>query len=331
MRPESIEAPEQVGTLSDAVLQEALSGLDKAAGQQKTLSPWLFYDERGSELFERITELPEYYPTRTERGIFAKHGPELPLHLVAAQTIVELGAGTASKTGLLLREFAAHQEVLLYQPIDISPSALEQAAHDLRGAIPGLRVLCQVANYITEPYFIERPEHHRILALYIGSSIGNFSPAEATGILRNLRSRLLPGDALLLGVDLATGPRKSVTELVAAYDDAQGVTASFNKNVLTRLNRELNANFDLDCFAHRARWNQARSRMEMHLESLARQTVHIEGRTIRFVQGETIHTESSYKFTDASLAALLTSAGFKADLLLKDEHERFAVTLADAV
>jgi L-histidine N-alpha-methyltransferase len=322
------EAP--VSTLREAVLQEALAGLNKPEGQQKTLSPWLFYDERGSDLFEQITELPEYYPTRTERAIFEKHGPSLPLHLVSPVTIAELGAGTASKTGVLLREFAANQPGLLYQPIDISPSALELAAQDLTQRIAGLRVEPTVANYITETYTIQRPAHHKVLALYIGSSIGNFSPAEATGILRNLRSRLQPGDSLLLGVDLAPGPKKSVAELIAAYDDAQGITAAFNKNVLTRLNRELGANFNPDGFVHRARWNTTESRIEMHLESLIPQTVRIDGQRITFTQGETIHTENSHKFTEESLRALLASAGFGIDQLLKDEHERFAVSLASA-
>ena len=343
------EAPERTRaaqSLRDAVLHEALSGLHKPAGEQKTLSPWLFYDERGSELFEQITGLPEYYPTRTEREIFQKHGPELPMHLVTPVTVVELGAGTAGKTGVLLREFVPYQGDILYQPIDISPSALDHAVRDLPRQIPGVRVAPQVANYITEPYTITRPEHHMVLALYIGSSIGNFSPAEATAILRNLRVHLEPGDALLLGVDLAPAEpatmsrlfgKKTVAELISAYDDAQGVTAAFNKNILVRLNRELNADFNLDCFAHRARWNARESRMEMPLESLAPQLVHIEGRPIHFVQGETIHTENSYKFTEASLTTLLESAGFDIKgrplmpgLLLRDDQDRFLVAQAFA-
>lgn len=347
MITEALEISETQQALRDAVLQEALSGLDKPQGEQKTLSPWLFYDERGSELFEQITRLPEYYPTRTERAIFAKYGPELPLLLVSNVTVAELGAGTATKTGLLLREFTGFQGNLLYQPIDISPSALDHAKYDLEANIPNLQVAPQVANYITEPYTIARPEHHKILALYIGSSIGNFSPQEATAILRNLRAHLQPGDVLLLGVDLAPAApatmsrlsgKKTEAELIAAYDDAQGVTAAFNKNVLTRLNRELGTDFKVDCFAHRALWNAAESRIEMHLESLAQQTVRIEGRMIRFSRGETIHTENSYKFTEERLKDLLASADFDIQgatpmpgLLLKDEQDRFAVALAFAV
>ena len=320
------EAPE--AALREAVLEEALTGLTSAP---KTLSPWLFYDERGSQLFEAITALPEYYLTRTERAIFAKHGPSLPLRQGSPVTIVELGAGSASKTGILLQHFADHQGGVLYQPIDISPTALDEAAASISAKVPGVVVESQVANYITDGYSITRLERHRVLALYIGSSIGNFSPAEAVGILSNLRDHLEAGDSLLLGVDLAPGKNKPVETLIAAYDDDAGVTAAFNKNVLVRLNRELNANFNVDGFAHRARWNAAASRMEMHLESLATQTVTIAGERIHFREGETIHTENSHKFTEASILALLEDSGFRLDRLLHDDQQRFAVVLADAV
>ena len=319
------EAPD---ALLEAVLREALTGLTSTP---KTLSPWLFYDEHGSHLFEAITALPEYYLTRTERAIFAKHGPVLPLLLKEPVTIAELGAGSASKTGILLKEFVDAQSGVLYQPIDISPTALDEAAASIAEKIPGARVEPQVANYITDRYNITRLPGHRVLALYIGSSIGNFSPAEATDILRNLRSHLEPGDTLLLGVDLAPGEHKFVETLIAAYDDEAGVTAAFNKNVLTRLNRELDADFNLDGFAHRARWNAAASRMEMHLESLAAQTVTIAGQRIEFGEGETIHTENSYKFTQASILTLLNNSSFALDLILHDDQQRFAVVLAKAI
>ncbi len=315
-------------TLLDVVGQAVREGL---GAPQKTLPAWLFYDERGSQLFEEITELPEYYLTRTERGILARYAPALPDHLRAKMTVAELGAGTATKTGLVLREFARVDGAVLYQPIDISPSALDEAATVLPVTIPGVRVEPQVANYITESYEIRRPEGHRILAMYIGSSIGNFSPEEATGILRSLRSHLEAGDSLLLGVDLAPSARKPVEMLLAAYDDAAGVTAAFNKNVLARLNRELGAEFAMDRFAHRARWNAEESRIEMHLESLTEQTVRVGAETIRFAKGETIHTENSYKFTHEGLVALLDASGFAIDHTMQDEDERFAVVLADAV
>ena len=317
---------ETIDTLREAVLNEALAGLSSTP---KSLSPWLFYDERGSELFQQITELPEYYLTRAERSIFSSETREIMAYCCTPLTVAELGAGTASKTGLLLEAAAARQVELLYQPIDISPSALDEAAATLPERVPGLRVEPQVANYITEPYRIARPTGHGVLALYIGSSIGNFSPSEATAILRKLRSQLgKPDDVLLLGVDLAPCNFKSVDTVVAAYDDAAGVTAAFNKNILARLNRELDANFRLDCFAHRALWNAPESRIEMHLESLVAQTVSVAGKRFDFAAGETIHTENSYKFTERSLRTLLMSGGFSAPHWLYDHQRLFAVALA---
>jgi L-histidine N-alpha-methyltransferase len=314
--------------LNEAVLDAALTGL--AARGQKSLPPWLFYDEAGSQLFEQITALPEYYLTRTERELFVAHADEIVTALGSNVTLAELGAGSAAKTGVLLRAATRFQSNVLYQPIDISPSALDEAAASIAEHIPGVTVAPQVANYITERYSIERSRGQKVLALYIGSSIGNFSPQEAVSILSNLRHHLQPGDGLLLGTDLAPSADKSVDTLLAAYDDAAGVTAAFNLNVLTRLNRELGADFDTDAFAHRARWNQPCSRIEMHLESLAAQTVHIAGETISFAKGETIHTENSHKFTEASIAELLASAQFSAWKSYLSPTKSFAVTLAVA-
>jgi dimethylhistidine N-methyltransferase len=317
--------------VNEAVLAEALTGL---SAPQKNLSPWLFYDEPGSQLFERITTLPEYYLTRTERALFHNHADDIFLELDRAVTVAELGAGSAAKTGILLRAATRFQPRVLYQPIDISPSALDEAAVSL-SVIPGVSVEPQAANYITEPFRIARLPGHKVLALYIGSSIGNFSPAEAISILCNLRHHLHPGDALLLGTDLAPGatPRatKSVETLLAAYDDAAGVTAAFNLNVLARLNREVGADFDLAAFTHRARWNPHCSRIEMHLESLIPQTVTIAGTRIRFAAGETIHTENSYKFSAAAIQALLAASGFVSTRTFTDAGHTFAVTLAEAV
>ena len=320
-----IEAPV---ALRDAVLREALRGLDVAPGVQKSLPPWLFYDERGSELFEQITQLPEYYLTRTERSIFEEFADDIVSEGVPPLTIAELGAGTATKTGILLRAALRLQPALLYQPIDVSPSSLDEAVATL-STISGLSIKPLVANYITDSYSIERTREQSVMALYIGSSIGNFSPTEAAGILRNLRRQLRrTGDSLLLGVDLAPCRNKSVDFLVAAYDDAAGVTAEFNRNILARLNRELGADFDLACFAHRARWNAQESRMEMHLESLCDQAVHIDGRTIPFIPGETIHTENSYKFTERSLRSLLDAAGFGSPRWFHDPGHLFGVAQA---
>ena len=331
-------------SVNEAVLNEALSGL---TATPKTLSPWLFYDQRGSDLFEQITDLPEYYLTRTERALFATHADDILREFLtpgapATQTftthdtftIAELGAGSASKTGLLLQAATRLQPDLLYQPIDVSASALE-AAENLAASIPGLHVQPQVANYVTEPYTLQHPSEgtarSRVLALYIGSSIGNFSPDEAHAILRRLRTHLQPGDALLLGADLAPSIRKPIATILAAYDDAAGVTAAFNLNVLTRLNRDLDADFNLEAFAHRARWNANDSRIEMHLESLIPQTVHIAGERISFAQFETIHTENSHKFTDQALSALLARSGFTPTRTFHDPTRSFALTLAHTV
>lgn len=322
-------------TFLEAAAVEARAGL---LATPRTLAPWLFYDERGSELFELITELPEYYPTRTERAIFAAHAAAI---LDAASpgerlTLLELGAGTASKTGILLRAAVERQGGVLYQPVDVSGSALDEASLHIQANIPGVTIRQQVANYTSEPLSIVRPGDARVLALYIGSSIGNFSSSDAGDLLRNLRSQLRAGDGLLLGTDLAPGPNKSIATLVAAYDDAAGVTAAFNRNVLVRLNRDLKANFDVSQFAHRAVWNAADSRIEMHLEASSRQHVEIpanaSGPAIAFTleAGETIHTENSYKFTMDSVASLLGRSGFAVSRTWTDERGLFAVTLATA-
>ncbi len=320
-----IEAPE---ALREAAQREAIRGLAVPAGIQKTLSPWLFYDERGSELFEQITQLPEYYLTRTERSIFDQFANEIVSEGIGPLTVAELGAGTATKTGILLRAALRRQPELLYQPIDVSASALEEATATL-GDISGLTIKPRVANYITDSYTIERTREQSVMALYIGSSIGNFAPPEATSILRNLRRQLRrTGDSLLLGVDLAPCRMKTADFLLAAYDDAEGVTSEFNLNILARLNRDLGATFDLACFAHRARWNAGASRIEMHLESLCEQTVALDGKKIHFVPGETIHTENSYKFTERSLRTLLDSAGFGSPRWFHDPAHLFGVALA---
>jgi L-histidine N-alpha-methyltransferase len=337
----SLESSLELNATLTAVAEAAHAGLTAAS---KTLPPWLFYDEAGSDLFEDITRLPEYYLTRTERGIFARHADAIfdlceSLEVDGPRwrtSVVELGAGTAAKTGVLLQALVRRQSRALYQPIDISPTALEEAELSL-GDIAGLDILPCVANYVTETVCIERSEGERVLALYIGSSIGNFSPAEARGILNNLRKNLQPGDALLLGTDLAPSERKPVDALLAAYNDVTGVTAAFNRNILHRLNRELRANFRVDRYRHFAVWNAAESRIEMHLQSTCWQEVRIPGRgsipalQVAFAPGETIHTENSYKFTSDSIANLLGDSGFEPARTFMDDAGLFAVSLAAAV
>jgi dimethylhistidine N-methyltransferase len=309
-----------------AIGEEVYLGLTSSP---KTLSPWLFYDREGSRLFEQITELPEYYVTRTERGIFARHADAI-LALAAGRerlAVIELGAGTASKTGLLLSAAVRRQGELHYYAIDVSASALDQAKIHLERELAGVHVHPRVADY-TEGLGQIDTEGDRRLVLYIGSSIGNFDPADAAALLHAVRRELRPGDCLLLGADQV----KSTALLEAAYDDAAGVTAAFNKNVLARINRELGANFELDRFLHVARWNRSKSRIEMHLESVDAQSVRIPAleMEVSFAAGETIHTENSYKFTDASVLGLLKSAGFGLLGEWKDARQWFGVYLAEA-
>jgi L-histidine Nalpha-methyltransferase len=335
------EATEAVSTCSvlEAVANEARSGL---LATPKTLAPWLFYDEAGSRLFEQITELPEYYLTRTERSIFAAHAEEILREAARGQgpagklTLIELGAGTATKTGILLAEAVSQQGSVVYQPVDVSETALAEASENILKNIPDVTVRCQVADYTREGLPLDRLRNTRTLALYIGSSIGNFTPEAAKSVLQNLRAQLLPGDTLLLGTDLVPGPHKTVATLLDAYDDAAGTTAAFNLNVLARLNRDLGTDFVLENFRHKILWNPAASRIEMHLESLVAQRVQIPGydgdgvHSIDFAPGETIHTENSYKFTAAAVRALLASANFKMTRSWQDPKHLFAVTLASA-
>lgn len=294
----------------------------------KTLSPWLFYDEAGSRLFEQITELPEYYVTRTERAILAAHAGEI---ISAAGdrplTVIELGAGTATKTGLLLRALVRRQGAATYHAIDVSESALSEARQRIEAEIPGVQVVPRVGDY-TDGLGKIHTDGQRRMVLYIGSSIGNFEPGEAVRLLRDVRRQLAPGDKLLLGADMV----KDEQTLLAAYDDAAGITAAFNKNVLTRINRELGANFNLRLMRHRARWNEDLSRMEMHLESLIAQHIAIPALdlNVKLSRGETIHTENSYKFTHPRIAEMLERAGFRMATRWTDDKNWFGVYLATA-
>ena len=295
----------------------------------RSLSPWMFYDAEGSRLFERITTLPEYYPTRTERAILAKYagamvarahsGCSLPLRLV------ELGAGTASKTCILLEAALRHSNDVTYVPVDVCSNALQLACQNVACALPEVSIQPIVRNYVTHPFQLESFDG-TTLALYIGTSIGNFSRDEARLILRNLRAQLQTGDALLLGTDKL----KDEPTLLAAYDDRDGITAAFNLNILHRLNRELGADFDTSRFRHCVLWNSIESRIEMHLESTQEQDVRIEDADLdlHLMPHETIHTENSYKFTDRGIRSLLNESGFEARGAWEDSHGWYALTLA---
>jgi dimethylhistidine N-methyltransferase len=288
----------------------------------------MFYDELGSQLFEQITTLAEYYPTRTERSLLEDHAEAIVTTSLAGSQplrIVELGAGTALKTCVLLAAAARKQIDVVYMPLDVSADALEIACRNVECAFPGVLVEPVVVNYVNSPPQLEEFDG-ATLALYLGSSIGNFLPEEARTILRNLGSQLRSGDALVLGTDLV----KDEWTLVSAYDDDDWVTAAFNLNILNRLNRELDADFDLAAFRHCVRWNAVESRIEMHLESTCEQSIQVSAADLElyFRKGETIHTENSYKFTDEALVALLSESGFEIQQAWKDARDWYALTLS---
>jgi L-histidine Nalpha-methyltransferase len=327
-------------TIDERIASVVLEGL---TARPKRLPPWLFYDEVGSRLFDEITERPEYYVTRTERAILAANAKAMIAQAADGQhlRITELGAGSADKTRLLLAAAAAQQGTVVYEPVDVSPSALEAARARIEREIAGVTVSPRVMDYTHEFALEPVGVDEQRLVLYIGSSIGNFEPEAAAELLSRVRAELKPGDGLLLGVDLV----KDEATLLAAYDDLAGVTADFNLNMLARLNRELGANFYLESFEHRAVWNAAQSRIEMHLESRIAQTVCLNGLDLNgldqdgldpaglgfevdFAAGETIHTESSYKYLPGQPEAMLAAAGFTPVQSWADAQGWFAVCLA---
>ncbi len=294
----------------------------------KSLPPRLFYDAAGSALFEEITRLPEYYLTRTESALLQQYSCEIAERVGANVSVIELGAGTAAKTGTILKALSQRQLRVNYYPVDISSSALQVAVESLNGSYPQVRVHPVATNYIADSGFLESV-FGRKLVLYLGSSVGNFEPVEAEGLLTRMRSHMEVGDSLLLGTDLV----KDTSILLPAYDDAQGITARFNKNILARINRELGGNFDLDLFRHVALWNPERSRIEMHLESTLDQTMKIKllGLEVYFRKGERIHTENSYKYTVAGVRDFLLRTGFAIESTWTDERNWFGTHLACAV
>lgn len=309
-------------TLSNSIAEEVLQGL---SAPRKHLPPKLFYDARGSELFEQITELPEYYLTRTEHAILERSAEEIIQQAGTNLTLIEMGAGSATKTRLLIEAILRRQLGTAFYPVDVSPAALHAAVCGLNGDYPTLQVSPLVADYTQHmPNLRELPGCK--LALFIGSTIGNFGPDEAVEFLIRLRQSLGKNDAVLLGFDM----KKSAKMLHAAYNDAQGVTAAFNKNLLTRINRELGATFDLTAFRHVALWNSSRSRIEMHLESQVRQTVLIKdlGRSFHFDEGERIHTENSYKFSKEAIRHMVRRSGLRLERTWTDRPGWFSEVLA---
>jgi dimethylhistidine N-methyltransferase len=288
------------------------------ASQPRSIAPKYFYDAAGSKLFDQICELPEYYPTRTEVGILTSRAAEIATHIGPNADLVEFGAGSLTKVRLLLD---AMQTPARYVPIDISGEHLNQAAADLRSAYPKLRVEPVVADY-GQPFSVPAAPlgSGQRVGFFPGSTIGNYTPSEAVEFFK-MAAGVLRGGALLVGADLIKEP----SVLHAAYSDAQGITAAFNLNLLTRANRELGADFDVAQFAHSAFYNAPLQRIEMHLMSRVQQQVTLCGQSFSFAEGETLHTENSYKFTIDGLRTLAVKAGFQPGPVWTDAKNLFSL------
>jgi L-histidine Nalpha-methyltransferase len=300
---------------SDSFADHVIAGL---GDDPKWLSAKYFYDSTGSDLFEQITALPEYYPTRTELGILEKNARTMSAYIPLAAALVEFGTGSTRKARILLN---AAPQISAYVPVDISAEFLSTEAAALRRDVSNIAILPVAADFTRDfdlpPQIRARPR----VGFFPGSTIGNFEPEDAAEFLRQAARILGHGSTMIIGIDLI----KDEAVLNAAYDDAAGVTAKFNLNVLTRMNRELGGNFDVSAFRHRAFYNVEHHRIEMHLESLKDQSVTVAGRTFQFAEGETIHTENSYKYTVDSFRALAESAGWRPVATWTDENALFSI------
>ena len=298
-----------------ALHADAVAGLSRSP---KGLAPKWFYDDRGSALFEEITQLAEYYPSRTERAILDSGLDRIRAHVPDGAALVELGSGASVKTRLLL---GGLEGLSAYVPVDIAGDFLHASAAALAADFPRLDVCPVVADFM-QPIRLPDLGGRPVVGFFPGSTIGNLSPDAARDLLARLAD--WPGHVtLILGVDLVKAPKT----LVAAYDDAAGVTARFNLNLLDRLNREARADFDPDTFRHKAIWNPTKARVEMHLESLQPQSVQIGDTVVSFAAGETIHTENSHKYSVEGLSALARSAGWHMEDVLTDPQALFAVAI----
>lgn len=308
------------GALADQMARDVRAGLRE---RPRTLPPKYFYDARGSELFDQITRLPEYYPTRTERAILEDHAHDIAW-LSDAETLVELGSGTSEKTRLLLRALTGAGTLRRFVPFDVDPAVLEDASAAVAEEFPGLVVEPVVGDF--ERHLTGLPDHPRRLLAFLGSTIGNLDPGQRATFLAAVRHGLGDGDSFLLGTDLVKDPRR----LVAAYDDAAGVTAAFNKNVLAVLNRDLGADFDPEAFRHRAVWDAEREWIEMRLESLRDQRVGVKALDleVQLDQGEEIRTEISAKFRREGVERELAAAGLRMTHWWTDPGEDFALSFS---
>src|SRR3954447_17315302 len=309
--------PDDVASALAADVREGL-GRDP-----KSLPPKWFYDDRGSELFEQITQLPEYYPTRTERGILLAHAREVA-ELTKADTLVELGSGTSEKTRILLDALRDGGTLRRFIPFDVDAGMLNAAGSAIQHEYPGVEIAAVCGDF--EEHLGNIPRVGRRLVVFLGSTIGNLTPARGADFLSALSDTLRPGDSLLLGTDLV----KDVGRLVRAYDDSAGVTAQFNRNVLAVVNRELDADFDLDAFEHVARWNADEERIEMWLRASSSQRVHIAALdlTVDFTGGEEMLTEVSCKFRPDGVDAELTAAGLRRTHWWTDPAGDFGLSLS---
>ena len=305
---------------AEGFLEDMVDGLSLP---QKKVPPKWFYDAEGSRLFEAICETREYYPTRTETALLREIAPEIAARAAEATVLVEFGSGASVKTRLIVE---ASPQLVAYVPIDISEPALAEAAARIARDYPQLKVAPVVGDFTAPLDLPPIAGRGRRLGFFPGSTIGNFRPEEAGVFLRAARTLLGREAKLVVGVDLV----KDAQTLEAAYDDAAGATAAFNLNLLARANRELGADFDLDAFSHRAVWNARESRIEMHLVSRKPQTVRLGGRTFRFAEGETIHTENSYKFTLEGFSALAAEAGWRVERGWRSSDPAFGVVLLGA-
>lgn len=300
-------------------LTDVIKGLSQ---EPKTLPCQWLYDTRGSELFEHITDLPEYYLTRTETAILNERAPDLATRLTANTALIEYGAGASVKTRILLD---AAPNLSTYVPIDVSDDFLMETAAQLKHDYPALKICPVVGSFLNVPPLPNTLPEERV-GFFPGSTIGNLSDADILEFFRQSHQTLGPSAELILGFDLV----KSLSILIPAYDDAAGVTAAFNMNLLTRINRELGADFDLSAFQHEAQWNDVLSRVEMHLVSQRDQIVTIGHRKIAVRASETIHTENSRKFTIQQMTDLAEQGGFEIVSTYQDDENLFAVALLKA-
>ena len=308
--------------------RQAALAEDVAAGltaSPKRLSCRYFYDREGSRLFEEICRLPEYYLTRAETAILRAHAAEVADRFVGDTTLIELGSGSAVKTRLLLEAFLRRRPGLRYVPVDISGGILEESSLALLNDYPGLEILAIAGEYQEGLRHLATATDRPKLILWLGSNIGNFERAEAAAFLGRVRQTMAAGDALLVGIDL----RKDRAVLEPAYDDSRGVTAAFNRNLLVRINRELGGHFDPDAFRHRAVYNEGEGRVEIYLVSSRAQRVAVDrlGLEVAFAEGEAIHTENSYKYSPAEIAALAGTAGLRLERQWFDVERRFSLNL----